>query len=128
MPSGMRSVRAASGPYAAELSASSPKIGMPLAGPILSAFSRSEERRVGSDWSSDVCSSDLAERYEERQGGFGAICGRTQRIQSEDRDALGWTNSLGLLFFRCERAAEQQIDECHGNIHFSAAAERNGRQ
>ncbi len=32
-PSGMSSVSAASGPYAAELRASSPNIGMPLAGP-----------------------------------------------------------------------------------------------
>src|SRR5258708_30111560 len=41
IPSGMRSVSAASGPYAAELSASRPKISTPLAGPILSAFSSS---------------------------------------------------------------------------------------
>src|SRR5579863_10382389 len=38
-PSGMSSVRAASGPYAAELSASRPKIGIPARGPICSARS-----------------------------------------------------------------------------------------
>src|SRR5580704_5195541 len=39
MPRGMRRVRAASGPYAAELSASRPKMGMPAAGPMCSARS-----------------------------------------------------------------------------------------
>src|ERR1700679_1690891 len=38
-PSGMRSVSAASGPYAAELSASRPKTGMPAIGPMCSARS-----------------------------------------------------------------------------------------
>jgi hypothetical protein len=38
-PSGMSSVSAASGPYAAELSASRPKIGMPAMGPMCSARS-----------------------------------------------------------------------------------------
>jgi hypothetical protein len=38
---GIRSVKAASGPYATELSASSPKIGIPLAAPMRSAFSSS---------------------------------------------------------------------------------------
>src|SRR5271165_170805 len=38
-PSGISNVSAASGPYAAELSASSPKIGMPAAAPIFSARS-----------------------------------------------------------------------------------------
>src|SRR6516225_1030641 len=38
-PSGSSSVSAASGPYAAELSASRPKIGMPAIGPICSARS-----------------------------------------------------------------------------------------
>src|ERR1700685_406006 len=44
IPKGIRRVKAASGPYAAELSASSPKTGMPFAGPILSAFSSSVAR------------------------------------------------------------------------------------
>src|SRR5271165_3149728 len=39
MPSGISNVSAASGPYAAELSASKPKIGIPFSGPIRSAFS-----------------------------------------------------------------------------------------
>ena len=38
-PSGISKLRAASGPYAAELSPSKPKIGMPCAGPICSARS-----------------------------------------------------------------------------------------
>ena len=38
-PSGISSVSAASGPYAAELSASSPKIGMPAEEPMCSARS-----------------------------------------------------------------------------------------
>src|ERR1700682_5332781 len=37
-PSGSSTVSAASGPYAAELSASSPKVGTPAAGPMRSAF------------------------------------------------------------------------------------------
>src|SRR5579863_5698293 len=41
MLSGISSVSAASGPYAAELSASRPKIGMPFSGPMRSAFSSS---------------------------------------------------------------------------------------
>src|SRR5579863_8312760 len=44
-PRGIRRLRAASGPYAAELSASRPKIGMPCAGPICSA--RSSVVRMG---------------------------------------------------------------------------------
>src|SRR5215467_3209364 len=40
----MRSVRAASGPYAAELSASKPKMGMPAAVPMHSARAWSEAR------------------------------------------------------------------------------------
>ncbi len=43
-PSGIKRVSAASGPYAAELSASRPKIGIPAAAPIRSARSS----RVGS--------------------------------------------------------------------------------
>jgi len=39
IPRGMSKVSAASGPYAAELRASSPNTGMPLAGPIRSALS-----------------------------------------------------------------------------------------
>src|SRR6516162_1659230 len=39
MPSGISRLSAASGPYAAELNASSPKIGIPSAGPICSARS-----------------------------------------------------------------------------------------
>ena len=38
-PSGISSVSAASGPYAAELNASSPKTGMPASGPMHSARS-----------------------------------------------------------------------------------------
>jgi hypothetical protein len=41
-PSGSSNVSAASGPYAAELSASSPKIGMPAAAPMHSARASSD--------------------------------------------------------------------------------------
>jgi hypothetical protein len=44
IPRGISKVSAASGPYAAELRASSPNTGIPLAGPILSAWSSSVAR------------------------------------------------------------------------------------
>ena len=48
-PRGIRIVRAASGPYAAELKASRPNTGMPAAGPICSFTSSSDEAydRIG---------------------------------------------------------------------------------
>src|SRR5665213_85560 len=54
-PSGMRSVSAASGPYAAELNASRPKTGIPEVGPMCSARSSEVARGLpATNWKKDM--------------------------------------------------------------------------
>ena len=47
-----------------------------------------------------------AQRDQQRQGSFGSVGGRTQRIQAEDRNALQRPDPLGFLFLGGQRTAE----------------------
>src|ERR1035441_6239319 len=73
---------------------SAPSITIPTATRMrsrLSRNSRSEERRVGSDWSSDVCSSDLYQ----------------QALQLKPEWSEGWFY-LGTLYYDSDRYADAQ--------------------
>src|ERR1035438_1029776 len=60
---------------------------------------RSEERRVGSDWSSDVCSSDLESRDGKRRIKIGGLKrGITQNAFCEARES--WPNGCKPLAHR----------------------------
>src|ERR1700733_10645312 len=80
-PRGMSMVRAASGPYAAELRASNPKMGIPAEGPTCSP-----------------CSSQLARgrpiRMSENDMGLLCSCYR-DRYVNEMRTVLGWKKTAG---------------------------------
>src|SRR5260370_5961220 len=74
-------------------------------------YDQQNENR-GGDWN-DVVNSERSERDEQRERGFRAIRGGTQRIQAEDGDSGGGPDSFGALIHGPQRLAKQKIGEGH---------------
>jgi len=55
----------------------------------------------------DVSDTSRSKRNQQRQCGFGTVGRRAERIQAEDRDALGRANAFRFFVFGRERLAEQ---------------------
>src|ERR1039458_230386 len=57
-----------------------------------------------------------SQRNQERQGSFRPIGGGAERIQAENGNPFGGSNSFSFLFLGRKRSAQQQIDKIHGSI------------
>ena len=49
----------------------------------------------------DIRDAHGAERDQQREGSFGTVCGRTQRVKAEDGDAGGRANALAVFRRGC---------------------------
>ena len=63
----------------------------------------------GRAYGDDVMHPDQAERNQQRQRGFRAVCGGTQSVQSKDGNAGDGSDVLGAFFARRQRPAKEQV-------------------
>ena len=58
-----------------------------------------------------------AERDEQRERGFRAVCGGAERVEAEDGNAGDGADVFGALFAGGERAAKEQVLDARGDCH-----------
>ena len=100
-PSGISSVSAASGPYAAELRASSPKTGIPASGPMCSARSS----LVASGRPNNRLKKRCVYAHERTSGGLGFNAGKAADA------SVSWSGLGGRGRQRLNRSTEPQNRE-----------------
>ncbi len=75
-----------------------------------------EQENDGAADGHDVGDAQRAERDQDGERRFRTVCGGTQRVESEDRDARGGADALAGFFPIGERLAEQQVKEGHPSM------------
>ena len=60
-----------------------------------------------------MCDAQDAQRNQQRQRSFGAVCGGAERVEAEDRDAGDRADALGAFFRGRQRLAHQKVEPQH---------------
>ncbi len=70
----------------------------------------------------DVGDARRAQRDQQREGGFRAVCGRAQGVQAENRNARGSADLLGALVPIRQRLSKQNIEDGHAHLRATVSA------